>query len=222
VRLERLWAATGLLCVALFGCGLLFGDVVASDPYPRLDEPASAVRRYFLDNEVEVRALAFFHMLSAIALLLFAVYLRRIAPLAVAGGVTAAAFLFLSALFFRTLAEPAVAGDASVTHALLVLSYLAGGPGISVPLAPLIGAASVAARRNALLPSWICWLGFVAAPVSLASAAVVLGPARNTSALFSLLLIAAGLGFLWLLAASVALVRTPHGVRPSTQVSSPA
>jgi hypothetical protein len=218
VTLERLWAATGLLCVALFGCGLLFGDVIASNPYPQLDDPAGEVRRYFLDNDVEVRALAFFHMLSAMSLLLFAVYLRRIAPLAVAGGVTAAAFLFLSALFFRTLSEPGVAGDASVTHALLVLSYLAGGPGISVPLAPLIAAVSAAAR----LPGWICWLGYVTAPVSLASAAMVLGPARNTSALFSLLLIAAGLGFLWILVASLALIRTPHGVRTGADIPSPA
>ncbi|MDQ2761787.1 MAG: hypothetical protein M3Y17_15510 [Actinomycetota bacterium] len=53
-------------------------------------------------------------------------YLRReshmpsaLPALALAGGVTAAAFLLLSALCYRTLAEPTVARDAPLAHALL-------------------------------------------------------------------------------------------------------
>ena len=119
---------------------------------------------------------------------------------------TAAAFLLLSALLFRTLAEPVVASDDATQHAVLVLSYLAGGPAIAVPLAPLIGACSLVAVRRGALPAWIGWLGAAAAAFSLASASMLLGPADNNSPLFGLVLMAAGLAFLWVLAASVAMV----------------
>src|SRR5918994_6138195 len=205
---ERLWAGSGVVCVVLFGCGLFFADVVAPG-YPALDDPPAEIERYFLDNEQEVRALGFFHVLAAVALLFFAAYvralMRRVEPeggglpaLALAGGVTAAAFLLLSALLFRTLAEPAVAGDDAAQHAVLVLSYLAGGPAITVPLAVLIGACSLMALRRGALPGWIGWFGAAGAAACLVSAAMLLGPAENTAPLFSVLLLAAGLGFLWI------------------------
>ena len=206
-------------------CGLFFADVVAPG-YPALDDPPAEIERYFLDNEQEVRALGFFHVLAAVALLFFAAYvralMRRVEPeggglpaLALAGGVTAAAFLLLSALLFRTLAEPAVAGDDATQHAVLVLSYLAGGPAIAVPLAPLIGACSLVAVRRGVLPAWIGWLGAAAAAFSLVSASMLLGPADNNSALFGLVLMAAGLAFLWVLAASVAMVKRVESVPES-------
>ncbi|MGH2887213.1 MAG: hypothetical protein ACRDPA_31710, partial [Solirubrobacteraceae bacterium] len=114
---QRLWAASGVLTVVLFACGLLFGDVLGTSNFPALDATAARVRAYFLENASEVRALSFFHVLSAIALVVFAAYiygyLRResgaraaLAALALAGGAMAAAFLLLSALCYRTLAEP--------------------------------------------------------------------------------------------------------------------
>jgi len=162
---QRVWASTGALAVVLFGCGLLFGDLLGSSNYPQLNAPHGEVQAYFLQNGSEVRALAFFHVLSALALLCFAAYLRawlkqadepagRLAAVAPASGATSAAFLLLSALIYRTLAEPAVARDPALTHALVVLSYLAGGPGIAVPLALLILAGSVTALRRAPLPAW--------------------------------------------------------------------
>ncbi len=69
---ERLWAASGALAIVLFGCGLLFGDILGSDNYPALDARFEEVRRYSLDNRSEVHALAFLHTLSALALLCFA------------------------------------------------------------------------------------------------------------------------------------------------------
>jgi hypothetical protein len=220
-RWQRAWAASGVLCVVLFGCGLFFADVLAPG-YPALDDSFEDTAGYFDENEVEVRALGFFHVLAAIALLFFATYvgafIRRtasesggLAALAVAGGATAAGFLLLSALLFRALAEPEVSGDEGTQHAVLVLSYLAGGPAITVPLAPMIGACSVVVLRYGGLPAWIGWLGLAAAAVCLASAAMLLGPAENTAPLFGLLLLAAGFGFLWLLSASAAMaIRLRH------------
>src|SRR5438128_536334 len=120
---RRLWAASGVLTVVLFASGLLFGDVLGTSNFPALDASASDVRAYFLENASEVRALSFFHVLSAIALVAFAAYiyacLRResgapaaLAALGLAGGAMAAGFLLLSALCYRTLAEPTVARDA--------------------------------------------------------------------------------------------------------------
>jgi hypothetical protein len=198
------------------GCGLFFADVIAPG-YPALDDPSTEVGRYFVENDQEVRALAFFHVLAAVALVFFAAYVRTfmrgveptaegLPTLAFASGVIAATFLLLSALFFRTLAEPAVAGDDAAQHAVLVLSYLAGGPAITVPLAVLIGACSLMALRRGALPGWIGWFGAAGAAACLVSAAMLLGPAKNTAPLFSVLLLAAGLGFLWIVVASVAMV----------------
>lgn len=63
------------MTVALFACGLLFGDVLGTSNFPALNATASQVRAYFLENASEVRALSFFHVLSAIALVTFAAYI---------------------------------------------------------------------------------------------------------------------------------------------------
>jgi hypothetical protein len=43
LRLRQLWAATGALTVALFACGLLFGDLLGTTNFPPLDASASRV-----------------------------------------------------------------------------------------------------------------------------------------------------------------------------------
>lgn len=208
MNVRRVWAASGALAVALFGCGLVFGDLLGSSNYPPLNASSARASSYFLRNGSEVRALGFFHVLSALALLCFAAYLQewlhdgpaaagRMATLALAGGATAAAFLLLSALVYRALAEPSVVHDPALTHALVVISYLAGGPAIAVPLALPIAAGARAALRDGLLPRWTGWLGVPAAGVSLISAATLLGPMNNSSALYGVLVLAAVLGFLW-------------------------
>jgi len=93
---------------------------------------------------------------------------------------------------------------------MLVASYLLGGPAISVPLALLIGAAIPTALNRRLLPRWIGWLGIAAAAVSVSSALFMLGPADNHSASYGLILLAAVLGFAWLVSASLVLA-VRHG-----------
>jgi len=156
-------------------------------------------------------------MLSAIALVAFAVYvyahLRResnapaaLAGLALSGGVVAAVFLLLSALCYRTLAEATVARDAPLAHALLVLSYLAGGPAIAVPLALMVGVVAAAALREQIVARWTGWLGVVTAVCGAASAGTLLGPANNHSATYGILLLGAVLMFAWLVVTSIALI----------------
>jgi hypothetical protein len=74
-RVEAVWAASGALAVALFACGLLFGDLLATTNFPALNTTPSHLREYFLRNVSEVRALSFFHLLAAAALAAFASYL---------------------------------------------------------------------------------------------------------------------------------------------------
>ncbi len=215
---QRWWAASGALAVLLFAIGLLFGDVLGSSAYPRLDAPAAAARAYFLRNASEARALAFFHALAALALLTFITYLQmwlrrldqrsaRLAPVTLAGGGAAATFMLLSAILYRVLAEPTVARDPALTHALLVFSYLAGGPGIALPLALPIMAGSLTAFRRELLPAWIGWLGSGAVVACLISSGIMLGPMNNSSFWYGVLLIAAVLSLVWMFATSLLLTR---------------
>jgi hypothetical protein len=231
-HVRRLWAASGALSVVLFGCGLVFGDLLGSSNFPPLNASHARLSTYFLQNAGDVRALALFHVLSALAMLCFAAYLywwlgsversaHRLPGIALAGGASAATFLLLSALLYRTLAEPAVVSDPALAHALLVLSYLAGGAAVAVPLALPIGAVAVAALRSPTgLPRWSGWLGLAATAASLASALTLLGPMNNSSALYALLLLAAILTFAWLLATSLILAsRIQHprsSRRPAT------
>lgn len=219
---QRLWAASGVLTVVLFACGLLFADLLGTSNFPPLDASTSEVRAYSLENGSEVRGLSFFHALSAVALVAFAAYiyayLRResraapaLATLALTGGAIAAAFLVLSALCYRTLAEPAVARDAPLSHALLVLSYLAGGPAIGVPLVPMVGVVTTGTLREQILPRWTGWLGVVTTLFGAASASTFLGPTNNHSATYGILLLGAVVMFAWLVVTSIALVaRTPE------------
>ncbi len=213
-RVEAAWAATGALTAVLFGCGLLFGDLLGTTNYPALNASSFQLRQYFMRNVSEVRALSLFHLLAAAALAAFASYLyptlraagMRVAALALAGGTIGAAFLALSALCYRVLAERSVAGDPPLAHGLLVLSYLAGGPAIGVPLALTAGAFAAAIRRERTLPGWLWWLSTVAAVLGVATVTTLLGPTNNSSAAYGLLLLGAVALFAWLAASSAVLL----------------
>ncbi len=218
-RLESAWAATGALTVVLFGCGLLFGDLLGTTNYPALNASSSQVYEYFVRNVSDARALSLFHLLASATLVAFSTYLYarlrsagvRLAALALAGGVTSAAFLALSALCYRVLAERSVAADPALAHGLLVLSYLAGGPAIGLPLALTAGAFAAAIRRERTLPVWLWWLSTVAAVLGVATVTTLLGPTNNSSAAYGVLLLGAVALFVWLVASSVVLLRRTLG-----------
>jgi hypothetical protein len=229
-RVEAAWAASGAFAVALFACGLLFGDLLATTNFPALNATPSQLREYFLRNVSDVRALSFFHLLAAAALAAFASYLYarlrtagiRVAALALAGGIIAAAFLTMSALCYRVLAEHSVASDPVLAHALAVLSYLAGGPAIGVPLALTAGAFAAAIQHERTLPAWLYWLSIVAAVLGVASATTMLGPTNNSSLVYGVLLLAAVLLFAWLVASSLVLVRRARRCDPNRRKPPPA
>jgi hypothetical protein len=215
---HRWWAASGAVAVLLFALGLVFGDLVGSASYPRLDAPAVRAQAYLLQNSSEVRALAFFHALAAGAMLTFITYVQmwlrrldqrsaRLAPVTLAGGGAAASFLLLSAISYRVLAEPAVARDPALTHGLLVFSYLTGGPGITLPLALPIAAGSLTSFRRELLPAWVGWLGSAAAIACVASSGIFLGSMNNNSVWYGVLLVAAVLSLVWMFGTSLLLTR---------------
>lgn len=214
LHVEAAWAATGALTVVLFACKLLFGDLLGTTNYPALNASSSQLRRYFLRNVSEVRALSLFHLLAAAALAAFASYLyprirpvsARLAALALAGGIIGAAFLALSAIIYRVLAEHSAASDPALAHGLVVLSYLAGGPAIGVPLALTAGAFAAAIRRERTLPVWLWWLSTVTAVLGVATVTTLLAPADNSSAAYGVLLLGAVAEFAWLVATSVVLV----------------
>jgi hypothetical protein len=214
-RVEAVWAASGALTVVLFGCGLLFVDLLGTTNYPALNASSSQLRRYFIRNVSEVRALSLFHLLAGAALGAFASYLYatlrparvRFAGLALAGGILGATFLMLSALTYRVLAERSVAADPALAHALVVLSYLAGGPAIGVSLALTAGAVGVGTRREPTLPGWLWWLSIVAAVLGGATVTTLVAPTNNSSAAYGVLLLGAVALFAWLVASSVVLLR---------------
>jgi hypothetical protein len=223
-RVEAAWAATGALTVVLFGCGLLFGDLLGTTNYPALNASSSQLRQYFARNVSDVRALSLFHLLAAAALAAFASYLyaklrpagERLAALALAGGIIGGVFLALSALSYRVLAERAVAGDPALAHGLVVFSYLAGGPAIGMPLALTAGAFAAALRRERTLPVWLWWLSVVAAVLGVATVTTLVGPTNNSSAAYGVLLLGAVALFAWLVASSVVLLgRTLRAEEPA-------
>jgi hypothetical protein len=87
------------------------------------------------------------------------------------------------------------------------MSYLTGGQAIAISMVLPVGAGSILAFRAALLPRWTGWLGLAAVVVSVASATTLLGPMNNRSPLYGFLLLAAILGFAWVLVASIVLAR---------------
>ena len=230
-RGELVGASTGLAFVALFGAGLISADLLASPAFFEVDASSGQIDAFFVDNRPEAVGLSVCHALAAIALLAFGGYvsgvLRRsdcqsggLAAVALAGASVAAAFLLLSALLFWTLTRPQLAqADPGTAEALLVLSYLAGGPGVALPLAPFLAATSLAGLRARLLPRSLGRAGLAASVLCLASVAGfagdLTGDARFDPGLGDVglgLVVAAMLAALaWIAAASI-LLRSRRGL----------
>lgn len=227
---ERLLAATGLLFLALFACGLLLADVVADAAFPAPSQPLGEIAAYFSHNGTAVRGLGLFHGLASLALLVFAAYvadvLRRaegdrhgaLGTVAVVGGAVAGAFLLLEAALFWVLALPSTAGDLALLRALHALSYLSGGVALALPLVAFIGATSLVALSTRILPAWLAWAGLVAAVACLVYGTTLV--AENGAWSPSGLVLTALLPLLWIFATSAVLVRRARPLSP-TPVAEP-
>jgi hypothetical protein len=213
-RWNLVWAASGLLFVALFGAGFLVATFVASPSYPSAFASSATVERFVAPNGAELRLLSFLYGLAAVALLVFsaaiAAFIRRAAGevstlpwLALGGGMLAATFLLLSALLLWTLGRAETEEDLPLLLALHDLAYLTGGPGHVLAFAAFIGASSAAALRLRALPRWLAWVGIATAAASLLTVTALLWePAAF------LLPFARTLTYLWIAVVSLLFART--------------
>jgi len=211
------WAVSGLGFLACEATGLLLATVFSTALYPSPFGPPfgpqSDVASYFAANSAQVRGMSFVFTLAALCLLVFVAYSagmladrtpQRRSPLpglALGAGSLSAGFWLLNALLLWVLSRPAPAADAALQGTLHELVYLAGGPAHILLLGLFLGAVSAAQWRSALLPSWIAWTGAAAAAVTTAGVLALLWEPATF-----LLPVGRGVGMLWMLATSVALL----------------
>jgi hypothetical protein len=167
---DRLLAATGLVFLVLFTCGLALADLLADTAFPPPSAPLDDIAVYFSQNGGAVRGLSVCHAFAALALMLFGAYLshqiRRGEPsalsaIALVGSGAAGAFLLLDAAIFWVLSLSDVSRDPALLRALHGLSYLCGGVALALPLAALIGSVSLDALQTRSLPRWLGWAGLL-------------------------------------------------------------
>lgn len=205
---------SGALFVALFGVGFVVSNFIASQWYssPFVDE--SRITQYFLDNSAEERFLSLIHAVASVSLVVFvacvAAFVRRHADdagvlpwISLAGGILSSASLLLAALCEWLLSREHIYSDQGLLRLVHDLTYASGGPAHVLALAPVVGAASMAARRRQILPPWITTLGIATAALSLVSVvALVWEPATY------MLPIIRTTSFIWIGAVSVVLIRS--------------
>ncbi|WP_460354762.1 hypothetical protein [Actinoallomurus acanthiterrae] len=215
---SRPWtgALSGLCHVLLFLASLALPGILGQQGGAGIVTPYStdAEVAHFLSTAPRdvLPVAAFCQAMSALALLLFAArvpdHLRRIDPqspqagAARTVGTVAAALLLLSACAQWVLNRPGTGSDLHVYRAVMDLTFITGaGPQVATT-GLLFGAVAVAARTTRLLPGWLCWIGIVVAVISALSMLSLLGKAATP-----LIPIGRFSGMLWLLGASIVLLR---------------
>ena len=209
-------AFSGVLFLVLFAGGLLAADMLATTSFPEASRPFDEVVGYFLDNAGPVRVLSTCHAFAAMALLVFSAYaggvLRRtdsgeLGMVATAGGAVAAAMLLLDAALFWTVASPSAAASPPLVEALHDLSYICGGVALALPLGVFIACLAAAGAERRLLPTWLRWVGAIAALGTVAYGTTLLA-AEGAWSPSGVLVAGAVLPLLWIGAASLVLARS--------------
>jgi hypothetical protein len=226
------WAASGLGFLACSAAGLLLATVFSSGLYPSPFGPPfgpqTDVATYFAANRAQVRGMSFVFTLAALFLLVFvacsAEMLADRGParrsplpgLALAAGTLSAGFWLLNALLLWVLSRPTPAAEPALLTTAHELTYLAGGPAHVLFLGVFLGAVSAALWRSMLLPRWVAWTGAVAAAAVTPGVLVLLWEPASF-----LLPVGRGLGMLWILATSVALLVGRSGEAMAASESRP-
>jgi hypothetical protein len=190
-------------------------------PYVTPFAPAEQIRRFFALNPAAQRVGSFFLFCSAIPFGIFAVtavsrlrYLRVRAAgtnITLFGGVAAAIALFLSGMAGWILSLPDVFASAPVVKAVYYLCFLSGGVFYAVGFGLLAAGISITSYFTRLLPLWLSALGIaVALTGELSSLSLIAWPANF------FIPITRYIGFIWMLFASVALMRA----HPSPETAS--
>jgi hypothetical protein len=108
----------------------------------------------------------------------------------------------MSALVNWAISWPDIATMPSL-HALHVIAFATGGPGVVVPFGLLVAGVSVTGGLMGLLPKWLMWFGlFIAGLAELSVFALIVYPAAF------LLPAARILGFVWMICVGVELPKS--------------
>jgi len=207
-----------LIAVGLAYGVLMLTGVILSIKTPPPSAGAATVLAYDRGHQTLLQVAAFFGFGAAAPLAIWsATVYRRLrtlgvtapgAVIALSGGLLAAASLALSGLIGWTTAQAAPVAGPGLARALSDLGFAAGAAGFVVPLGLLMAGVSVPALLLGLTPRPWAWFGLVVAAVCELSALVLL-----TGALDVTLPIGRFASLIWLVAVSLLLPQTRHGVR---------
>lgn len=204
-------ALSGILFPVFFIAGDILRGRLATMPLPLPSAPAAEAARYFTESRTAVIAVGICQILAALALFVFAgsvVGITRqergaLPGLARAGGILSATLLLICGCLGLALVPIAAGGDLALVETVRTLNFLAGGTFHIASLGLFAGAGSLAARRAGALPRPIAWLGVgLAIPAILSLLSLALYPAN------ALILLGRILGFVWSIAAGIALARS--------------
>ncbi len=226
---ERVGAATGILFVVL----LLASFVLGPDKPPGFEDTAQQVSSYVHDNRDEIQAATGLIALGLIFFLWFLGSLARtlrlaegpgpgrLGAIAFAGGITAVALATVgqaaswTASYHTDLDPSVVRGIWDMGSAAFLL--------LGIGIAVLVGASSMVALREGVLPRWLAMYGAIFAVFT--AVVTVVGSFKETGAFspsdgaFGLI---AFLGFLvWTLATSIVLMRQGQSGRAAAPAPPP-
>jgi hypothetical protein len=200
-----------LMLAGLVISGAMSGGETLASPFAATSDVVARIR----DHHDAVRVAAFFQFGAAIPLAIFAatVYARQLRlgvrvpgpVIGLVGGILAAASLLVSSFATYVESRPEVTTEATLLHALALLSFVAGGPGYVVGLGLLIAGIAVPAFILRLVPRWLAGTGLALAVLAeLTWLSLLLEPVQ------CLLPVGRFLGGLWLIAAGITLPRSRH------------
>jgi hypothetical protein len=162
----------GLFAASLVVSAILTGGQSVISPFSSTD----GVVAFFRDHGEVVAFSSMLQLGSAVPLAICAatIYTRMLhlgarvpgPAIAFVGGLTAALTLMFSAFAWWTLSRPEVTIDATLTHALAFLSFVAGGVGFSTGMGLLIAGLAVPLLILRLAPAWLAWSGLVIAALA--------------------------------------------------------
>jgi hypothetical protein len=213
--------------ILLFVAGLAAAAVLRHGaPYVTPFAPAEELRSFLAQSPAAVRVSNFFLFGSAVPFGIFAVTIvSRLrfmgvraagTNIALLGGLTATIALLLSGATGWILSVPDVLTSAAVVKAIDHFNFLLGGVVDSVGFGLLAAGVSVTSYFTRLLPRWVVLLGMlVAVTGELSWFSLIAYPANF------FIPITRFVGFVWMVAAAVALTRSRRVVQAATAGISP-
>ena len=212
-RWERIGAASGIVAVVL----LILSAVLPGTP-PALDDPASDLRSFYVDNKGGIQAAAYLTGLGAFFLIWFATSIRaalvraegeeaRMSSLVVGATVLTAALALANAAINAALAvRVAAEGDQAVLRSLYdIQAYLI--TLTAFPIALLVAAVSTVALHTGFLPRRLVWGGYALAAAWLLSGIALFKEDGFFSPVGAFPVIVFVLWLAWLLVLSFVLIR---------------